>query len=224
MAKQSFASGIGRTARLMGTNMHGIITGMAERRIVASATERRSYTGPLWHVVYTDPQAEKRVLHDIAHDLSFEAYTPIERFAKRVRGRLTDIERPFFPRYVFVMVDPYRQEWQRVLDIDGVADVLGQPALGSDGAPSHLPAGCIEAMRHAEECGLFDRTPTSPNKFKVGERVLVSEGPFAGFNAVIEEFIAKLHSATASKRAKVLVEFMGRMSKAEIDLTALEKL
>jgi transcription antitermination factor NusG len=54
--------------------------------------------------------------------------------------------------------------------------------------------------------------------------VRVTDGPFAGFNALIIEFIAKMRSATASKRAKVLLNFMGQATRIDLPVTSLEKL
>lgn len=181
--------------------------------------ENRSYNGPLWHVAYVEPRVERELVGTIKDELGFEAYTPLEQYRATIRGRRVDACRPVFPRYVFVACDPYKDEWQRLLDVDGVVDVLR-----NDNIPGYVPASWIMAIRKAEEAGVFDRIRPNASKFKIGETVRVSEGPFSGFHALIQEFIAKMRSTTASKRAKVLVAFMGRMSAIEMDVTALEKL
>lgn len=175
-----------------------------------------SYSGPLWHVIYTAPRAERRVLEGIGEELKYEVYLPVER----LRGNKPDtsIERPLFARYLFVQVDPYRQDWQPLLDIDGVSDVLR-----NNNIPSHVPAAWIEAIRKAEAVGIFDRTTRLPRDLNIGDIVRVEEGPFAGHRAVIQEFIGKLRSATASKRARVLVAFMGRAAMLDLSVTSLEK-
>jgi transcription antitermination factor NusG len=177
-----------------------------------------SYHGPLWHVAYTAPRAERRALDGIA-DLGLEGYAPFEKLRPKVAGAAA-IERPLFARYVLFSRDPHQQDWQPVLDLDGISDVL----MTSDDVPGYVPVSWVHAIRKAEGLGMFDRTTTQPDKFKVGETVRVSDGPFAGHNALITEFIAKLRSATASKRAKVLVSFMGRMSALELPITSLETL
>lgn len=182
----------------------------------------QSYSGPLWHVVYVEPRYEADVREDMTK-LGFETYAPMENRWGAVRGRKVIIHRPLFPRYVFAAVDHYRQDWGDLVHVDGVIDVLGRP--DNDFAPpSYVPASWIFAMQKAEQAGVFDRTVNNASKFKVGERVRVEDGPFSGFDAVIQEFIAKLKSATASKRAKVLVAFMGRMSAIEIDVASLGKM
>lgn len=178
----------------------------------------QSFSGPLWHVAVTAPRAELKARDNVIEGLGFDAYLPIER----VRGKPghEPVERPLMPRYLFVAVDHHRQDWRLLHDIKGVADIL----MTSDDVPGYVPTSAIEAMRKAEEVGCFDRTTPWSTAFSIGEQVRVSDGVFSGFNAIIEEFVAKMRSATASKRAKVLVDFMGRLTSTEIDLTALEKL
>ena len=171
------------------------------------------YSGPLWHVAYTEPRAEKDVCAALAHDIGYGVFMPMER-ARSYPSR------PLMPRYVFVEVDPYRQDWQPIRHVDGVVDVL----MSGDDVPGYVPTAWIDAISKAEACGMFDRTTVLPNHFALNELVRVSDGPFAGLNATIIEFIAKMRSATASKRAKVLVQFMGRMAQAELPVTSLEKL
>lgn len=177
------------------------------------------YSGPLWRVAYTEPRAELQASRDIRETLGFDVYAPFEKLVVVRRGRRLDTARPYFPRYLFVAVDPHRQDWQPILDIDGIVDVMR-----NNGEPSYVPSAQIAALRKAEEVGMFDLTAVNASKFEVGELVRISEGPFSGFNATIVEFMAKLRSATAKKRAKVLVDFMGRMTSTDLALTELEKL
>ena len=170
------------------------------------------YSGPLWHVAYTEPRAERDVCADIASGLGFGIFMPMER--------LKTGSKPLFARYLFVEVDPYRQDWQSVCDVDGVCDVL----MASSDVPGYVSTAKIEALMKAEAVGMFDRTTVLPNHFAINELVRVSDGPFAGLNATIIEFIHKLRSATASKRAKVLVKFLSQMVTLDLPVTSLEKL
>lgn len=183
-----------------------------------------SFSGPLWHVVYVEPRSEASVVADVGAELGFKVYAPMERHWSIVRGRKVEAARPLFPRYIFAAVDPYKQGWQDILDIEGVIDVLGRPNHNDFALPSYVPSSWIEAMRKAEAAGVFDRTKNNASQFKEGERVRVEEGPFTGFEALIEKFIAKMRSTTARKRAKVLVGFMNQMIAIEIDVAALGKL
>lgn len=176
-------------------------------------------SGPGWFVAMVEPRAEAKVGKGIRDELGLETYCPVERLKDRKRGRkVIQVIRPLIPGYVFVAFNPLRDEWQAIEHVDGVVDLLC-----NDDIPSRIPTAWVEATQRAEAYGVFDRTKTAPNGFKIGDKVKVGEGPFAGHMALIEEFLAKLKSATASKRAKVLVSFMGRMTAIELPVEALER-
>lgn len=184
---------------------------------------RTSFNGPLAHVCYVETSSEIEVAEDIHDECGFPVFVPAERVWTVRRGRRVQACRPLFSGYVFPIVDPYRQDWSRLKHVDGVIAVLGEPAT-EDGVPSYVPSAWVDAMRKAQDMGVFDRTTPLPDGFVIGEEVRISDGPFAGWNAEIAGFVAKMRSATAKKRAKLLVQFMGRMCSTEVDVTALEKL
>lgn len=142
--------------------------------------------------------------------LGFDGYVPKEKRFIRRRGRQVKIINALIPGYAFVFFDADRDEWEKLLDIDGVIDVLQQNEIpvrigGKD-------TGVIDRIRRAEMAGAFDYTiPTSA--YGVGDRVEIKEGPFAGL-------IAKIKSATAKKRVKIIMDFFGTV---EIDPCFLVK-
>lgn len=182
-----------------------------------------SFNGPLWHCCYVETSSEIEVAEDIHDTLGFPVFVPAEKVWGVHRGRRVPKVKPLFEGYVFPRVDPYREDWSALKHIDGVIAVLGAPT-DRDGVPSYVPTAAIEALRKAQDMGVFDRTTPLPDGFVVGETVRISDGPFAGWNAEIAGFVAKMRSATARKRAKLLVQFMGRMCATEVDVVALEKL
>jgi transcription antitermination factor NusG len=178
--------------------------------------------GPLWHVAYVEPRLDRQACGDISDDLGFEVYVPAERLWRIVRGRRIIVTKPLFPRYIFVGVG-WDQGWQELLDVRGVIDVLGRPENDHPGHPSIVASDWIAAMRWAETCGHFDHTTNVPNNFQVGEIVRISEGPFARYRAEIVRFSGKRRSAHACKRAKLAMQFMGRILNIEMDVLQLEK-
>lgn len=182
-----------------------------------------SYAGPLWHVVRCAPRAEVKVADGVRDELGYPVCLPIERRWTVLRGRKVEAARPVFQGYGFVQVDPYRQEWQRLLEIDGVVDVLGRSDTdGRDRVPAHVPRAWIEAIQTAEAAGAFDHV-NATNGFNVGDTVRVLEGPFAGLSGEIAHFIAKLRCNGPERRAKLLVAMMGRMTAVEADLANVER-
>lgn len=178
-----------------------------------------SYTsGSGWYVAYCAPMQHNRAKSGI-EGIGHKTYMPLERLRKRKRGKLETVERPLLGPYLFFELDPHKEEWSPILAVDGVLDILR-----NNNNPSRVPDAWIIAMRKAELYGEFDKTPESPNPFKKGETIRISEGPFSGFHALIEEFIAKLRSSTANKRARVAVDFFGRVMRLELPVCDLERI
>ena len=168
-----------------------------------------------WHVAYTAPRAELELAEEIRSDLGFDAYVPVERLKVMRRGIRITVQRPLFSRYLFIQPT---NEWQRVLKINGVIEVLR-----NGHGPSSVGDKYIQALQKAESVGAFDFTKKTPNMFNIGDKIRVSDGPLSGHDGVITEFVVKLKSASANKRAKILVAFMNRMTEIEVDVAHIEK-
>lgn len=180
------------------------------------------HSGSLWHVPFVESGAETEIAKAIRDDLGFDVFVPRELIWIVRRGIRIKDSKPMLPGYIFVEVDPYTQEWQRIKGIKGVIDILG--AMADHDVPGYCPAAWIAAWRKMEAIGEFDQTTKLPNSFEVGETVRISDGPFAGHEALITKFMAKMKSCTARKRAKLLVKFMTQMIDFDLPVTSLEKL
>ena len=183
-----------------------------------------SYAGPLWHVAMVEAGKDIKIAEEIHDELGFPVFVPAERVWTMRRGLRIKAAKPMFSGYVFPRVDARTEDWGRLRHVRGVLAILGAPVTGC-GLPGHVPAAWVEAMRHAQEVGSFDRTKVEPDGFSVGDLVTITEGPFAKLQAEIRDFIVKVspRGVKASKRAKLLMQFLGRVSSIEVDVTALEK-
>lgn len=171
----------------------------APERVVASFP-----LGRAWYVVETQPKHEFEVAREILA-LGFDAYTPKERRRKR-RGV---IEVAIFTGYSLASFDPEREDWGRILDIEGVADIINVA-----GAPARMREGqtLVDALRRAEAAGAFDYT-NARLTFAPGDDLEIKEGPLAGI-------IAKFKNANGKKRAKLLHSLLGVI---DVDVAILEK-
>lgn len=188
---------------------------LTEAPVIADAICYRS--GPGWHVAQIN--GPERDIHIRVHQAGFEGWIPVERVNPSKARPHLDRLRPFIPGYIFVMFDPNIDAWSSLLDVKGVVGLLKNNDL-----PLRVPTAWVEALRYAEHVGELDRTKIDPDGFRVGDRVLISEGPFSGHHALIQGFMAKLKSTTARKRARVLIDFLGRMSEIELPVVSLERL
>lgn len=167
-----------------------------------------------WYVIYTNIKCEFRANMGLKAK-GFETLLPYIR--KRIRhGRQTSIvDRPVFPRYLFVKFDVDRDEWfHPIKTTDGVEDLIRNDSL-----PVRVPDQQIERLRRSQASGDFDLTrKKAVSEYAAGEMVRISEGVFSGFSATV------LAAMPDKNRAELMLEFLGRKSKIELDYEALQKL
>ena len=146
---------------------------------------------PFWTVVTTQPQAERRALWHLKWQ-GFETYAPKERVMRIRQGRKVADARWLFPNYCFVWVV---DQWHSLYSTIGISRIL----MNGD-RPAQLPDGWIETMRSREHNGLI--TLPKHHRFKIGQRVEVSSGLFAGAKGLYQ-------GMTTKQREIVILEALG---------------
>jgi transcription antitermination factor NusG len=162
-----------------------------------------------WYAVQTQPHKEFLVDRALDAKPGLETYLPMLR-VKPVNPRARK-RRPFFPGYLFVQAD---------LDEVGLPAIQWTPGvtrvLGYDDVPVPIPAHLIAEIR--KRVGRTQaEDPMGPGRFRKNDRVRITSGPFAGYEGMFD-----LH-LDGRTRVRILVEFLGRITPAEVDLRALEK-
>jgi len=162
-----------------------------------------------WFAVYTKPRQEQIALENLQRQ-SFDCFLPmaINPYQRRSQRKLR-IE-PLFPRYLFLNAIADQQSLGPVKSTRGVSTLV---RFGTELA--RLPETIIRAIhsRCDAETGLvrLDPVPVEP-----GDRVRVFDGPLAGANGLFQE-------CSGEKRALLLIEFMGRETRVEVDRLLLQK-
>jgi transcriptional antiterminator RfaH len=87
--------------------------------------------------------------------------------------------RSLFPGYLFVRFDPDEDRWQDVQRLSGAVAFV---RFGRH--PSSIDDNAILAIRRATDEGVFN------DSFEVGDKVKVSDGPFAGMLGKIADLNA----------------------------------
>lgn len=149
-----------------------------------------------WFVVYTLPNAEARALVNLRRQ-GYDAYLPQYRRRLSHARRVEVVERPLFPRYLFVALDLLRARWRPILSTFGVADLVRH-----GDTPRKLPDGVVEEIRKGETARRFDAVDHLANA-KPGAAVRILAGPFA-------DLIGKLQQAADSERVTLLLDLLGR--------------
>jgi transcriptional antiterminator NusG len=139
--------------------------------------------GPRWYVAHTFTGYENKVKTNIEkivenrglQHLIYDVQVPTEiTIVKNDKGEEKEVESKLIPGYVLVKMTMTDESWHVVRNITGVTGFVGP---GSE--PTPLTAEEVDIFNvesHAEELA-----------FKVGDKVEVFSGIFAGYSGILQE-------------------------------------
>ncbi len=161
-----------------------------------------------WYALRSKPNKE-RLLWKQVRARDFEIYYP-RIFVDPVDPRSRKI-RPFFPGYMFVRADLSRVGPST---FNYMPYSIGLVSFG--GRAASIQSEVIEAIRR--QIGDVTRAEdTRADRFKKGDRVTVTEGPFEGYEGLFDK------SLSGSHRVRILLELLsGRSVATELDARHLE--
>lgn len=146
-----------------------------------------------WYVVRTQARKEAFGCRNLERQ-GFCTFVPQLPRTVRHGRRVALVDRPLFPRYIFVALDLQRDRWRSVLGTFGVSSVIMQGDY-----PQPVPRGVVEELVQAS-------TPGEGLDFrhllKVGSRVRLLAGPFAGR-------IGEMLEMSDGDRVRILLEILG---------------
>jgi transcription termination/antitermination protein NusG len=171
-----------------------------------------------WYSVSVLSNFEKKVAEQIKTAVSeagleeeiSEVLVPTEEVIEVRRGKKVTSERRFMPGYVLVRMEMSNKGYHLISSINRVTGFLG-------------PQGKPMPMRDAEVNQILNRVeegeaaPRNLIRFDIGERVKVTDGPFEGFDGMVEE-VDESHN-----RLKVSVSIFGRSTPVELEFTQVSK-
>ena len=171
-----------------------------------------------WYVVHAYSQYEKKVAAAIQErierldmqDRFGEIIVPTEEVIEIRRGKKVPTERRFMPGYVLVRMEMSDEGYHLINSINRVTGFLG-------------PQGRPMPMRDAEVNQILNRVeegeqaPRTLIHFDVGEKVAVTDGPFEGFDGMVEGVDDE------NQRLKVSVSIFGRATPVELEYTQVTK-
>jgi len=148
-----------------------------------------------WFVVQTLPQAEAKAKRHLINQ-GFTTYLPFYRRRVRHARRNDVVQRPLFPGYLFVQLDPDLQRWRSINGTVGVRRILTE-----GDRPRSVP-DCVveEILARQDETGAVKLLSPA---FAPGQPVRLLAGPFADVAALFEE-------ARDDNRVILLLSLLGR--------------
>ncbi|MCT4558406.1 MAG: transcription termination/antitermination protein NusG [Pelagimonas sp.] len=171
-----------------------------------------------WYSVSVLSNFEKKVAESIRQsveeqgleDQIDEVLVPTEEVIEVRRGKKVTTERRFMPGYVLIHMEMSDQGYHLVISTNRVTGFLG-------------PQGRPMPMRDAEVEAILGRVqeneeaPRTLISFEVGEKVKVNDGPFEGFDGMVEGV------DDDTQKLKVSVSIFGRETPVELDFTQVSK-
>ena len=155
-----------------------------------------------WRAVFCKPREEQRARMHLINQ-GYDAFLPQVRSRRRLRGRDRLQIEPMFPRYLFVALADYRQDWGPIRSTRGV---VGLVRFGEE-VPV-VPDALIELLKTRQDAeGAVELARF--HQLKTDDPVEVTAGPFAGYRGIFE-------AETGEARAIILLELLSRQQRVEI--------
>lgn len=157
-------------------------------------------SGYNWYVVQSKPGQAARACAELENQ-GYDLFFPQITVEKIKRGKRVEVVEPLFPGYLFIWLSEVESNWRPIRSTRGVARLI---TFGN--TPAVVPHEVIEALRQKL------RTDQEPEqRLKPNQTVAITEGPFAGLDAVFVEY-------DGEQRAFLLLELLGRWQKVSVEL------
>jgi transcriptional antiterminator NusG len=148
---------------------------------------------------------EDRIKNDGLEELFGDILIPTEQVVEMVKGVRKTSSRKFFPGYILISMELNDLTWHTVHE--NMPRVVG--FVGNDINPMPLPDKDAEKIIGRINDGA--EAPRPKVIFEVGEKVRVTDGPFANFQGVVDEVFPE------KGRVKVMVSIFGRETPVELE-------
>ena len=181
-------------------------------------TETTTASKARWYIVHTYSGFENRVEQTIremirtgqSQDEIVEVVVPTEKVIELVKGEKRTSTRKFYPGYVMVKMFLTDFSWHLVQSIPKVTGFVG-------GKNRPTPMRDSEAERILAMMESRQEQPRPKFNFDRGDEVRVIDGPFGGFNGVVEDVNYD------KGKLRVSVSIFGRQTPVELDFVQVSK-
>jgi len=171
-----------------------------------------------WYVVHTysgyENKAHKTLLERIKREKMGPFFglvlVPTEEVVEMKRGKRRTSKRKFFPGYMLVQMAMTEETWYLVKSTPKITGFVGDSTH-----PSPVPPDEVARITNQIATGAERVIPKII--FEKADAVRVMDGPFAGFNGVVDEVDQE------KGKLRVLVSIFGRATPVEMDFIQVEK-
>jgi transcriptional antiterminator NusG len=174
-----------------------------------------------WYVLRTIGGKEKKAKEYIEGEIASaglqefvsQVLIPTEKVYQIRNGKKISKERNFFPGYLLVEASLVGEVTHILRNVTNVIGFLGD-TKGGDPVPMRQ-SEVNRILGKVDELSVSDEELTIP--FVVGETIKVIDGPFNGFNGIIEKINEE------KKKLEVMVKIFGRKTPLELGFMQVEK-
>ncbi|MBQ4139828.1 MAG: transcription termination/antitermination factor NusG [Clostridia bacterium] len=166
-----------------------------------------------WYVAHTYSGYENKVKTNLEKivenrgisDKIVDVKVPVEVVTEISDGKEKQIENKIFPSYVLVKMIMTDETWHVVRNISGVTGFVG---------PGSKPIPLTD--EEVAALGVEENTPKIAVSFKVGDAVVITDGPLEGSRGTVQEISEDLEKVT------VLANMFGRETPFELDTKSIK--
>ena len=158
------------------------------------------------------PRQEARA-SDHLENQGFKVFYPRLLSYKLKSGKQEKVLAPLFPRYLFVHLDEYKDQWSTIRSTRGAIDLVRFSEY-----PAEVPETIVQSLQaFADESGIVDQTLSNPFIYAPGDRVEITQTSFKGLHAIIKEQDDK-------QRVILLISLLGKQQELKLPLAAVVRL
>ncbi len=191
---------------------------MADDKDIFEGAEAPAEPKPHWYIVHTYSGFEQRVEQTIREMMRtgqdygqiHEVVVPTEKIVEMVKGEKRTSTRKFYPGYAMVKMVMTDHSWHLVQSIPRVTGFIG-------GKARPTPMRDSEAQNILKMMESRQEQPRPKFNFERGDEVRVIDGPFGGFNGVVEDVNYD------KGKLRVAVSIFGRQTPVELDFVQVDK-
>ena len=188
----------------------GVLPEPFEQEIEETPGEERG-----WYVLHCYSGYEHKVKHNLElriesmgmQDYIFQVVIPTVEEIEIKGGKRHNVERCLYPGYIMVQMRMTDDSWYIVRNTPGVTGFVG-----GGNRPTPLRSEAVQGILRKMEA----EAPQVRATFKLGQKVRITEGPFADFIGVVDDI------DEARAKVRVLVSFFGRETPVELDFLQVE--
>lgn len=159
-----------------------------------------------WWLIKAKPNKDE-IAQDNLLRQNYEIYRPLARRMRKRKGNMVEIEESLFPSYFFIYLDQTTDNWGPIRSTLGVSNIV---KFGNK--PAKVQTSVINSLKKQEN--KFADNVINLDRFKSGERVIINDGPFQGYEAIFQNY-------DGEQRAFLLIDLLQKESKLKISAASI---